>query len=144
MKRYGSVSMTATARNAAKPLRLYARAKDRATSRNRQVRAISKLDGRTRIGRIEKAFRADLLDHFNGAPDIIQRELIEQCVELKVTCCELRAKRMAGKDTGFDRDRYNAFFNSLCRTLVKLGFRERSAIERIRAEADLTRASAKR
>jgi hypothetical protein len=70
--------------NCAKPLRLYARSNPTAT--NRQTRGLPKIDGRTRAGRIANAFRADLIEHCGGEPNIIQREIIERCVFLQLKC----------------------------------------------------------
>jgi hypothetical protein len=135
-----------TASGAHKPartMRLYARAAP--TERNWQVRAVCEPDKRTRIGRVATAFRRDLLEHLGGEEgmDFITRELVEQCVEMKITCCEMRAKRAAGRATDYDSKRYGSAFNSLQRALIRLGFKEKAAIARVRAEAELLRATKK-
>jgi hypothetical protein len=112
-----------------------------ATERNYQVRSISRPDYRTRLGRQQKALRQDLLDHFGDNIDIIQRELIEQCVELKTEVSELRARRAAGGISELDSRRLGAASNALARCLIKLGFREKAAVDRIRAETALMRAA---
>jgi hypothetical protein len=113
----------------------------KATERNCQVRAISRPDYRTRLGRQQKALRLDLLDHFGPSIDIIQRELVEQCVELKTEVSELRARRAAGGISELDSRRLGAASNSLARCLIKLGFREKAAVDRVRAEAQLMRSA---
>jgi hypothetical protein len=126
-------------RKPARRLRLYARTEP--TEQNWQVRSVCAPDLRTRIGRIATAFRRDLLEHMGGEEgmDFITRELIEQCVEMKITCCEIRAKRAAGRGSDYDAKRYGSAFNSLQRALVRLGYKEKAAVQRIRAEAEYQR-----
>ena len=124
--------------NCAKPLRLYARSNP--TPMNRQTRGLPKIDGRTRAGRIAKAFRQDLIDHIGGEPNIIQREIIERCVYLQLRCSLMDAKIAAGKDTEYDSKCYLAWSASLQRSLLKLGYLESVEIMRKRAETQLLKA----
>ena len=124
--------------NTAKPLRLYALGKP--TPTNRQTRGLPKIDGRTRAGRIAKAFREDLIDHVGGSPDIIQREIIERCVFLQLKCSLMDAKIATGKDSEYDSKTYLAWSASLQRALLKLGYQENIEMLRKRAETSLLRA----
>jgi hypothetical protein len=124
--------------NTAKPLRLYALGKP--TPTNRQTRGLPKIDGRTRAGRIAKAFREDLIDHVGGSPDIIQREIIERCVFLQLKCSLMDAKIAIGKDSEYDSKTYLAWSASLQRALLKLGYQENIEMLRKRAETSLLRA----
>jgi hypothetical protein len=124
--------------NCAKPLRLYG--SPHATPTNRQTRGLPRIDGRTRAGRIAKAFRQDLIEHVGGSPNIIQREIIERCVFLQLKCSLMDAKIAAGKDTEYDSKCYLAWSASLQRSLLKLGYQENIEIMRKRAETNLLKA----
>jgi hypothetical protein len=124
--------------NCAKPLRLYALTEPVPT--NRQTRGLPKIDGRTRAGRVAKAFRQDLINHVGGDPDIIQREIIERCVFLQLKCSLMDQKIAGGKDTEYDSKTYLAWSASLQRALLKLGYQESMEIMRKRAETNLLRA----
>src|SRR6267378_3778676 len=121
--------MTMPHHNCARPLRLYSLA-ERPSPTNRQVRGLPRIDGRTRAGRIAKAFRADLIEHCGGSPNIIQREIIERCVFLQLKCSLMDAKICAGRDTEYDSKTYCAWSASLQRSLLKLGYQENIEIMR--------------
>jgi hypothetical protein len=125
--------------NCARPLRLYAHM-ERPMPSNRQARGLAIIDGRTREGRVAKAFRADLIEHVGGSPNIIQRELIERAVFLQLKCAMMDAKICAGKDTEFDSKTYCAWTGALQRALLKLGYLENVEILRKRAETNLLKA----
>jgi hypothetical protein len=124
--------------NCAKPLRLYGAV--HATPTNRQTRGLPRIDGRTRAGRIARAFRQDLIDHVGGSPNIIEREIIERCVFLQLKCSLMDAKICAGKESEYDSKTYLAWSASLQRSLLKLGYQENVEIMRKRAETNLLKA----
>jgi hypothetical protein len=126
--------------NLAQPLRLYSVIGS--TASNRQVRGLPKVDGRTRAGRIAKAFREDLINYLGGEPNvnIVQREIVERCVFLQLKISLMDQKICAGKDTEYDSKVYLAWSNSLQRSLIRLGYRESVEIMRKRAENQLLKA----
>jgi hypothetical protein len=87
-----------------------------------------------------------LIEHLGGIEgmDFITRELIEQCVHMKTMVEEIRVKRAAGRTSDYDSKRFSAAFNSLQRASVRLGYKEKAAIARVRAEAELQRAMQKK
>src|SRR6266851_4858536 len=57
-------------------------------------RGIAHVDARTKLGRLHKAFKKALLDHFDGQPNIIERGIIERCCFLQLKC-HLLDRKMA-------------------------------------------------
>jgi len=113
------------------------------TFKNRQARGLPKVDGRTREGRIMRAFRADLIDFVGGDPDVIQREIIERAVWLQLRCSLMDAKIAAGEDTQYDSATYLSWTANLQRALCRLGYKENAEVLRKKAELALARAYGK-
>src|SRR5229473_646899 len=93
-------------RNFAKPVRLYAHLPpDQQPTRNktRQVRGIAHVDARTRLGRVAKKFREDLVAHCGGSEviNVVERELVERCVFLQIKASLLDKKIADGEFTDY-------------------------------------------
>jgi hypothetical protein len=61
-------------------------------------RGIANIDGRTKLGRIHRAFKRALIEEFKGKPSIIERSLIERAAMLHVKCMMLDEKIASGRD----------------------------------------------
>ena len=86
-------------------------------------KALEKLDGRTRNGRLLKAKRAELTAHLGGKPSATQRALIDRAAWLMLHVALIDERTAEGKPmTECDSRTYLAWSNSLVRTMRALGF----------------------
>ena len=132
-------------RNFAKPVRLYAHLlPDQQPTKNktRQVRGIAHVDARTRLGRVAKKFREDLIAHCGGPEviNVVQRELVERCVFLQIKASLLDKKIVDGGFTEYDSKTYCSIVGNLSRALLRLGYKESVEIMRKRTEGQLMQA----
>src|SRR5260370_25419946 len=81
---------------------------------------LGKIDKRTFEGKLYEQFRAELTEHCGGAPDIVQRSLIERAAWVKLRCAMLDARITSGNFTESDSKTYLAWTNTLRRTLIAL------------------------
>jgi hypothetical protein len=81
---------------------------------------LAKVDGRTRLAKLMRNTRAELVAHVGGEPSATQRALIEQVVLLTARCCQADAKILAGADADYGKE-YLAWSNALRRALRDLG-----------------------
>lgn len=113
------------------------------SNRKRQVRTLSRVDGRTKLGRLEREFRRELTDHIrtkNGfPPNAVERALIEQCVALRLKLAMLDEKVISGRETQMDSTQYIAWHNAFRRALAGLNYGEAAKLIRQTAEAKLLR-----
>jgi hypothetical protein len=111
-------------------------------NKTRQVRGIAQVDGRTRLGKVAKKFRADLIAHCGGPEQInvVQRELVERCVFLQIKASLLDKKIVDGLFTDYDSKVYCSIVANLSRALLRLGYKESVEIMRMRTERQLMQA----
>ena len=90
---------------------------------------LAKIDGRTKESRLLAAARAELIRHVGGAPNSIQRTLIERAARLQLY---LEVMDRETLETGTMSERasrqYLAWSNSLRLTLRELGIKESAAV----------------
>ena len=105
----------------------------------RQVRQLSDVDGRTKLGRITNELRRELYDHLGGAPNAVERALVEQCVTLRAKTAMIDARIIDGTANEMETAHYIAWCNSLRRSLAALNFGEAAKLIRSTAESKLLR-----
>ena len=132
-------------RNFAKPVSVYQMLppdQQPIKNKTRQVRGIAHVDARTRLGRVAKRFREDLIAHCGGPEviNVVQRELVERCVFLQIKASLLDKKIVDGEFTEYDSKVYCAIVGNLSRALLRLGYRESVEIMRKRTEGQLMQA----
>jgi hypothetical protein len=90
-----------------------------------RAEALSKIDGRTREGKLMQETRAELVRHLGGAPTVAQRALIERAVwmTLHLAVMDRRTAEKGGQMTEHDSVRYLAWTNTLTRTIRAIGLR---------------------
>jgi hypothetical protein len=111
--------------NFAKPPKLWSRAPGcEVNHKNRQVRTLAKLDGRTKSGKIVNELRRELFAFFNDAPNAVERSHIERCCALRAKLAVLEAKVIEGRETEMDTRFFVAWENSYRRNLAALRFGE--------------------
>lgn len=78
------------------------------------------LDGRSREGRLARAYEQSLFQHLGGEPNTVQRLLISRAIRLMLHL-ELMDERSLTANSMSERDgrQYLAWSNSLTRTLVR-------------------------
>ena len=104
-------------------------------------RGIANIDGRTKLGRIHRAFKRALIEELKGKPSIIERSLIERAAMLHLKCMMLDEKIASGRDLNeMETNHYLAWTNALGRTLMHLRVRDVDDILRMRAKASYARA----
>jgi hypothetical protein len=127
--------------NRAKPPRLWAKAQGcEVNPRNRQVRNLARLDGRTKCGRIVNELRRELFAHFNDAPNAVERAHIERCCALRAKLAVLEAKVIEGRETIMDTQHFIAWENAFRRNLAALRYGEGAKSVRQMVEARMMRA----
>ena len=84
----------------------------------------AKLDGRTRLGKVVKNLRKELVNHCGGSPSIAERLLIDRVIQKTVKCHLYEMGLMRNPDQGA-RDHYLALANSLRHDLQALGIKKR-------------------
>lgn len=85
---------------------------------------LSKLDGRTKLAKLERKTRADLIQHVGGNPSATQMMLIEQASMLQMRINLMDRKTIDGVEmTDHDVRHYLAWCNSLARLLRQLGLK---------------------
>ena len=120
----------------------YAKIPGQATGR--QVRGLSGFpDGRTRLGRLVREFKKELIEFVGGSPNAIEKALIDQCVTLRCKSLLMEQKQFQGEDTELDRAHYLAWQGALRRALASLTYREAAHTVRQTAEAKLLNAYSK-
>jgi hypothetical protein len=83
---------------------------------------LAKVDGRTREAEVLRRTRAELTVHVGGAPNVVQKALIERAAWLSLKISLLDRKIASGKDlTQIDTNVYLAWVGSLARLLTRLG-----------------------
>lgn len=89
-------------------------------------RVLTDSDKRTRVGRIIRTIRADLIEHCGGLPSAAERILIENAA-LKAARIHLFASRIVGEEDmqQGDSDKVLAWSNSLRLDLQALGLEKR-------------------
>lgn len=106
----------------------------------RDRRGIAHIDARCKLGRISKAFKQALYEHFGGQPDPIEVVIIHRCCMLNAKCLMLDLKIADGRDLNeMETNHYLAWSNALCRTLARLRFKDTHALDRMRVTANYTR-----
>ena len=78
------------------------------------------LDGRTYEARLFGFFRDELTEHCGGAPNTVERALIERAAWLRLRLALLDTKVASGGFTETDSHVYLAWANTLSRLLSKL------------------------
>ncbi len=85
-------------------------------------KALEKLDGRTRNGRLLNQKRAEFTAHVGGKPSATQRVLIERCAWLSLHIALIDEKALDGGNmTAHDSRTYLAWCNSLTRLMRQIG-----------------------
>ncbi len=85
------------------------------------------LDGRTFEARLHRKFRAELIEHIGGSPNVVQVAIIERACWLQLRCAMLDAKLAEGSFTEHDSRTYLAWSGALGRTLARLGLQPAAA-----------------
>jgi hypothetical protein len=102
---------------------------------------LKKVDGRSRLGRVMRQVRADLLQHFGGQPSATQRILIERAVTKAGYLARLDSEALSPDGMSDHRRReYQAADNSYRLILRELGLksvpvRRASSLAEIQATA---------
>jgi hypothetical protein len=79
------------------------------------------LDRRTFEGKLFAEFRADLVTHAGGSPNVVQTALIERCAWVRLRLAMMDSKVATGDFTEHDSRTYLAWANTLSRLLARLG-----------------------
>jgi hypothetical protein len=125
----------------AKSPKLWARAPGcEVNPRNRQVRTLAKLDGRTKCGRIVSQLRRELMAYFDNKPNAVESSHIERCCALRAKLAVLEAKVIEGRETIMDTEHFIAWENAYRRNLQALRFGEGAQSVRHMVEARMMRA----
>lgn len=87
-------------------------------------KALEKLDGRTRSGRLVKQKRAELIAHVGGSPSPTQRALIDRAAWLSLHIALIDERTAEGKPmTEHDSRTYLAWTNTLTRLMRQIGLK---------------------
>lgn len=78
------------------------------------------LDRRTYEAKLVEGFRAELIAHCGGAPNIVQAEIIERCCWVKLRCVLMDSKVNPGQFTQQDSNCYLAWASTLARLMARL------------------------
>lgn len=100
---------------------LKTRMKTRGLGPNSRRHRLGNLDRRTFEAREFEQFRADLVEHVGGAPNVTQRALIERAAWMRLQIVMMDTKLGCGDFTEQDSRVYLAWVNSLGRLLARLG-----------------------
>jgi len=85
-------------------------------------KALAKLSGRTREGRLLRDTRKALIDHVGGSPSVTEQMLIERIANLHLRIAVMDRKfTETGVMTDHDTNTYLAWVGSYTRTLRELG-----------------------
>jgi hypothetical protein len=82
---------------------------------------LGNLDRRTFEGKLFAEFRADLVEHAGGSPNVVQTALIERCAWVRLRLAMMDSKVASGTFTDHDSRVYLAWSNTLSRLLARLG-----------------------
>jgi hypothetical protein len=125
--------------NPAKPTKLWSKISLPGDNK-RDRRGIAHLDARTKLGRIHRAFKRALYEHFNNEPNIIEQAIIHRCAMLNTKCLLLDQKLADNGDLNeMETNHYIAWSNALQRSLLRLRIRDIHELDRMRATTNYTR-----
>jgi hypothetical protein len=88
---------------------------------------LGNIDRRTFEGRLLEEFRADLVAHAGGSPNVVQTALIERCAWVQLRLAMMDSKVATGDFTEHDSRTYLAWANTLGRLLARLGLEPAAA-----------------
>jgi len=88
---------------------------------------LGNIDRRTFEAKLFDEFRAELVAHVGGSPNVVQGAIIERACWLRLRCAMLDAKLAEGSFTDHDSRTYLAWANTLSRLLARLGLEPQAA-----------------
>jgi hypothetical protein len=101
--------------------------KTRGLRSNSRPHRFANIDRRTAEGRLFDKFRAELVAHVGGHPNVVQSEMIDRCAWVRLRIGLMDEKMLAGGMTDQDSNVYLAWSNTLRRLLTSLGVQPPSA-----------------
>jgi hypothetical protein len=104
------------------------RMKTRGLRANSRPHRFASIDRRTAEGRLFDRFRAELIAHVGGNPNIVQSALIDRCAWVRLRIALMDEKMLTGGLTDQDSAVYLAWANTLRRLLVALGVDPATAV----------------
>jgi hypothetical protein len=88
---------------------------------NSRRHRLGNLDRRTHESKLFEAFRAELVEHVGGHPNVVQSAIIERAAWVRLQCAMMDGKLALGRFTEQDSNVYLAWANTLARLLSRLG-----------------------
>ena len=88
---------------------------------------LGNIDRRTFEAKLFDEFRAELVAHVGGSPNVVQGAIIERACWLRLRCAMLDAKLAEGSFTDHDSRTYLAWTGALSRLLARLGLQSSAA-----------------
>jgi hypothetical protein len=88
---------------------------------------LGNLDRRTFEGKLYEEFRAELVRHVGGAPNVVQTAIIERCAWVRLRLAMMDSKVASGGFTEQDSRVYLAWASTLARLLGRLGIQPATA-----------------